>query len=370
MLVIFLREVKRLFKQPKTIASTLLLPCVLIIFMMWLFMSDVLTHERKDMAIITAEKEYIEGFLAENDEYQDVLVYTEETDELMQQYDNGEVDIILRLDMEAKTAKVQYDATKLKTGDNLYLSQQLVRELAMYCSSESLYQNYVAQNLEISKVDTASERDLWKQSLASLVGIFTAIFVFLVGQPMSSFSIDAYVGERERGSYDSIRLAGIDISKFLFGKILFITLLGMVSGGLQIGCALGGISYFAPELKLLEFIENPLLFWITVLLSCGISLMILVSVTVFLSTFFETVKDAGMYASLGTIAFTALTQVTAIAPSDIWSYVPFANMSELILGGAFGSLEIEKLLVSTVVGLGVVTVLIFLSVKQLEQKEQ
>lgn len=370
MLVIFLREVKRLFKQPKTIASTLLLPCVLIIFMMWMFLSDVLTHERKDMAIITDDKAYVENFLAENEAYQDVLVYTEETEELLALYDSGDVDILLLLDMTEKTAEIRYDATKLKTGDNLYLSQQIVRELAMYCNSEALYQNYLAQNLEISKLDTASEKELWKQNLASLVGIFTAIFVFLVGQPMSSFSIDAYVGERERGSYDSIRLAGIGISKFLFGKILFITLLGVVSGGLQIGCALAGISYFKPEMKLLEFIENPLLFWSTMLLSCGISLMILVSVTVFLSTFFETVKDAGMYASLGTIAFTALTQVRAIAPSDVWSYVPFANMSEMILGGAFGSLEVSKLLISTALGLVVVAVLIFLSVKQLEQKEQ
>ena len=45
-------------------------------------------------------------------------------------------------------------------------------------------------------------------------------------------------------------------------------------------------------------------------------------------------------------------------------------MSELILGGAFGNLEPDKLVVSTVLGLVVVAVLIFLAVKQLEQKEQ
>ena len=224
MLAIFLREIKRLLKQPKTIASTLLLPCGLIIMMMWLFLSDVLTHEKKDMAIVTDDKEYIEGFLAENDEYQDVLVYTEETEELLALYDSGEVDILVMIDMADKAVEIRYDATKLKSGDNLYLSQRLVRELSMYANSEELYQSYVAADLTISKQDTAAPRDLWEQSLTSLVGIFTAIFVFLIGQPMSTFSIDAYVGERERGSYDSIRLAGIDISRFLLGKIFFITM--------------------------------------------------------------------------------------------------------------------------------------------------
>lgn len=370
MLAIFIREVKRLLKQPKVIASTFLVPALLIIFMMWLFLSDVLTHERKDMAIVTMDAEYIEGFLAENEEYKSVYLYTEETEELMQLYNNGDVDIILVLDLEENTAQVRYDATKLKTGDNLYRAQQLVRELAMYCNSENLYQNYLEQNLEVTRLDTASERALWEQSLSSLVGIFSAIFVFLLGQPMSTFSIDAYVGERERGSYDSIRLAGIDISKFLLGKILFVTMIGLLAGGLQIGCALGGVSVFMPEMGILKFVENPLVFWETLVVTCGISLMILVTVMVYLSTYFETVKDASMYATLGTIAFTALTQVTTIFPSGLWSYVPFANMSELIMGSALGTLDISKLLISTGLGFALVAVLIFLSVKQLEQKEQ
>ena len=370
MLAIFNREVKRLLKQPKVIFSTFLVPCALILLMMWFFMSDVLTHEKKDLAIVTEDKAYMEEFLAANEDFKDVLIYTEETEELMQLYDSGDVDIMLVLDFDTKTAEVRYDATKLKTGDNLLLSQRLVRELAMYCSSEELYQNYVAQNLEIMQLDTASERDLWEQSLASLVGIFTMVFVFLVGQPMATFSIDAYVGERERGSYDSIRLAGIDISKFLLGKILFVTVIGLIAGGLQIGCALGGLGYFEPEMNVLKYVDNPVLFWSTLVITCGISLMILVAVMVYLSTYFETVKDAGMYASLGTIAFTALTQVSAISASELWSYIPFANLSEMILGSATGTLEISKLLISTIFGMAVVAVLIFLSVKQLEHKEQ
>ncbi len=370
MLAIFNREVKRLLKQPKVIFSTFLVPCVLILLMMWVFMSGVLSHEKKALAIVTKDRAYVEKFLAVNEEFDGVLIYTEETEELKKLYDNGKTDVMLVLDLEEKSAEVRYDATKLKSGDNLLLSQQLVRELAMYCSSEDLYQNYIEQNPEIVRLDTASEKDIWEQNLTSLIGIFSMIFVFLVGQPMTTFSIDAYAGEKERGSYDSIRLAGIDIWKFLIGKILFVTAIGLIGGALQIVCALCGLAYFSPEMNVLKYVGNPVIFWSTVVIACGISLMILVTVMVYLSTYFDTVKDAGMYASLGTIAFTALTQISAISSSPLWSYIPFANLSEMLLKSATGNLEISKLLISSVLGITVVVILIFLSVKQLEQKEQ
>ena len=227
MLAIFNREVKRLLKQPKVIFSTFLVPCVLILLMMWVFMSGVLSHEKKALAIVTKDRAYVEKFLAVNEEFDGVLIYTEETEELKKLYDNGKTDVMLVLDLEEKSAEVRYDATKLKSGDNLLLSQQLVRELAMYCSSEdnSKIQAEMAEKaLDEAGIEweeaTVADSSSIQQVTESLIGKVDAIYIptdnllaegmSAVAQVSNANGIPCIVGESGMVSNGGLATYGID----------------------------------------------------------------------------------------------------------------------------------------------------------------
>lgn len=362
------REWMRLGKQPKVIVTTFLMPCALIILFMWLFLSGVLEKDSQSMAVVTASP-LVKKFIDQNKLNQNVLIYKQMNEELASMYDKGQVGVIVEIEIDNKTAKLQYDSTKLSSNDVLINAQEFINNLALFLQDEEVYNEFLANPLAVLEKDMSSVLRKEEKQFQLLVSIFVAVLIFLVGQPLASFAIDSYVGEKERGTYDSIRLSGVEIFQFILGKTIFTVSIGIISGALQLTTALACLWYFKGSFGVETYVDNVPMLTLTVVLTICISLAMLVAILIYLSTYFEKVRDAGTYATIGTLIFTLLTQVSNVADHVALDYLPLFNINQMILNNAHGSATVFPLLVSVLLGCIIVAILTQMSVLKLRSKE-
>ena len=108
---------------------------------------------------------------------------------------------------------------------------------------------------------------------------------------------------------------------------------------------------------------------VTIALTGCISLAMLVAVLIYLSTYFEKVRDAGTYASIGILVFTLLSQVSHVVEDPVIEYIPLLNMNQLILENSHGAVGVMPLVVSVGVGVAVVIIITQMAVLKLKRKE-
>lgn len=368
MISIIKREWIRLSKQPKVMATTFLMPCFLIILVIGIFFSGILEGDSQNIAIV-AESAKVEAFVAENEIYENILFYNEMNEELETMYDKGEVGAIIEIGLDEKKVHLQYDSIKISSSDLLITAQEIISDLALYLQDEEVYEIFSSNQFAVLEQDVSSIVEREEAQFKVIVSILAAVLIFLVGQPLANFAIDSYVGEKERGTYDSIRLSGIEISQFVLGKTIFAVMVGVISCALQIVTAILAVMYFEGSLGVEHYIDNTWIMTLTIVLTGSISLALLVAVLIYISTYFEKVRDAGTYASIGVLVFTLLSQLTNVVDEAVLEYIPLLNMNQLILKNAHGSVSIFPLLVSVILGSVIVVILTQMSVLKLKREE-
>lgn len=382
MISIIKREWLRLKKQPKLIVTTFLMPCVLIFLVMGVYFSGVLKGKPQKIAVVTDSPE-VQKFLEVNGIYEDpepnesfgsyenLVVYEARNEELEKQFDKGKIGLIIDIDCNLNTVQFEYDSTKLSSEETIVTAQEFVSDLSLFLQSEEVYEDFVEiqqKVLEEKAAEVETEEDQ-KAKLEWIISILVAILIFMAGQPLASFAVDSYVGEKERGTYDSIRLSGVEISQFIMGKTLFTLGVGLLSSLLQIGTVFFGLVYFEGSLGVENYIDQGLMMTVTIALTGCISLAMLVAVLIYLSTYFEKVRDAGTYASIGILVFTLLSQVSHVVEDPVIEYIPLLNMNQLILENAHGAVGVMPLVVSVGLGVAVVIIIMQMSVLKLKRKE-
>lgn len=382
MISIIKREWLRLKKQPKLIVTTFLMPCVLIFLVMGVYFSGVLKGKPQKIAVVTDSPE-VQKFLEVNGIYEDpepnesfgsyenLVVYEARNEELEKQFDKGKIGLIIDIDCNLNTVQFEYDSTKLSSEETIVTAQEFVSDLSLFLQSEEVYEDFVEiqqKVLEEKAAEVETEEDQ-KAKLEWIISILVAILIFMAGQPLASFAVDSYVGEKERGTYDSIRLSGVEISQFIMGKTLFTLGVGLLSSLLQIGTVFFGLVYFEGSLGVENYIDQGLMMTVTIALTGCISLAMLVAVLIYLSTYFEKVRDAGTYASIGILVFTLLSQVSHVVEDPVIEYIPLLNMNQLILENSHGAVGVMPLVVSVGVGVAVVIIITQMSVLKLKRKE-
>ena len=335
---------------------------------MGLFLSDVLVKEEQSIAIIT-ESPLVRKFIEKNKSEQNILLYEQMNEKLETMYDKGKVGVIIELETETKSSLVKYDSTKLSFDNILTDTQNLISEITLFLQSEEIYENFLANQLDILEKDVSTILEREEAEFKLFTSIFVAVLIFLVGQPLATFAIDSYVGEKERGTYDSIRLSDIGIFQFILGKTIFTVSIGMIVGALQLLTMLLGLWYFEGGLGVSNYVENELMLIVTIILTISVSLAMLVAVLIYVSTHFEKVRDAGIYATIGTLVFTLLTQISNVTNYTALEYLPLININQMLLKNAHGTAVILPLLVSIVLGSIVVAFFTQMSVLKLRNKE-
>lgn len=368
MISIIMREWIRLSKQPKVMATTLLLPCFLIVLVIGIFFSGILEGDSQKIAVV-ADSARIETFFSENEIHKNISFYNEMNEELETMYDKGKVGVIIEIGLDEKKIHLQYDSTKISSSDLLTTAQEMISELALYLQDEAVYEAFLSNQFAVLEQDVSSIVDREEAQFKVIVSVLGAVLIFMVGQPLASFAIDSCVGEKERGTYDSIRLSGIEISQFVLGKTIFTVMVGMISCALQIVTIILAVTYFKGSFGVEQYIENAGMLMLTIALTGSISLALLVALLIYVSTYFEKVRDAGTYASIGVLIFTLLSQLSNVVDKAALEYIPLLNMNQLILKNAHGSIRIWPLFVSVLLGCVMVILLTQMSVQKLKREE-
>lgn len=368
MISIIKREWIRLNKQPKVMATTFLMPCFLIVLVIGVLFSGILEGDSQNIVIV-AESAKVEAFVKKTEIYENISFYRERNGELNTLYDKGKIGVIIEIGLDEKQVQLQYDSTKISSSDLLITAQEVISDLTLYLQDEAVYEIVSNNQLDVLEQDISSIVEREEARFKVIVSVLAAVLIFIVGQPLANFAIDSYVGEKERGTYDSIRLSGIEISQFVLGKTIFAVMVGVISCALQIITIIVALRYFEGSFGVEHYVDNTWMMIITIVLTGSISLALLVAVLIYISTYFENVRDAGTYASIGVLVVTLLSQLSNVVDKSVLEYIPLLNMNQLILKNAHGSASMLPLLVSVIFGMGIVMILTQMSVQKLKREE-
>ena len=149
------------------------------------------------------------------------------------------------------------------------------------------------------------------------------------------FIPNAIAGERERGTFDMLRLSGTRTSAIILGKYAFVVLITMVILVMDVLALAFGLWQFTPELfdiAAVQGAKNPV--WFMSVLGCMFSMAILTSALYLtLSASFEKSKQAASYSSMVQLVLSLLTYASNVVGAGLLAYVPIGNVW-VVLGKA------------------------------------
>lgn len=315
-------EAKRFFQNRKQVITTFLLGPVMVFLML------------SAIGSISESESRIEVYGAET--FYEVLTEEAENDECIV-FEHGTVDHKERASLdkntvvivaEQDTVQIYYDSSLLTDSELLYKAQELADRIAAWQINEAQYPIYDETVRSISIVDISSSAEQIELLLIPIVSMVFIIALMLANTSISSLATDAIAGERERGTFDMLRLSGTGIRSIILGKYIFIVFVSMVILIAEAAVLALGVQKYYPELfqvAAVQASENPL--WFLPLLLClfGIA-MLTTALYMALSASFEKVKQVGAYASIVQIVLSLFTYASNVVDAQALNYLPISNL--------------------------------------------
>lgn len=319
--IIFM-EAKRFFQNRKQVITTFLLGPV----MVFLTLSAI--------GSISESESRIEVYGAENS----CEVLTEETqnDERIV-FESGTVDHKERASLKKNTVviavvqdavHIYYDSSLLTDTGLLYTAQELADRIVALQINNAHYLIYDEAVSGIQIVDISSSADQIEMVLIPIVSMVFIIALMLANTVISSHATDAIAGERERGTFDMLRLSGTGIRSIILGKYIFIVFVSMVILVAEAAVLVLSIHKYYPELfriAAMQASEKPL--WFLPLILCLFGIAVLTTALYMaLSASFGKVKQVGAYASIVQIVLSLFTYAPNIVDARALNYLPISNL--------------------------------------------
>lgn len=296
----------------------------MMVFLMLLVMGDV--SETDSTIMLYGAEPYRLGLAAE-----DLVFAVGEAD--MELIASGEASAIIVV--EDGEVKAYYDSSVLRDSAVLYRVQELSDRLTAMMISAGNYPQFGEVVDAITTVDISTEGDQVDAVLIPMVSMVFLIGMMLANTSTGSMATDAIAGERERGTFDMLRLSGTRVSAIVLGKYAFLVLVSMVILVLDAGALILGLWQFTPELfdiAAAQAAKNPM--WFVSVLGNLFSVAILTSALYLaLSACFEKSKQAASYSSMVQLVLSLLTYASNVAGADVLAYLPIGNVW-VVLGKA------------------------------------
>ena len=321
-MIIFSIEMRRFYQNRKQILTTFLLGPLIVLAMLYA------------IGNISVEEARIEIYGA--DVFREILI--EDTDNMpsvffvdgMADYKantSREKNIIV-ISVEQDAVKIFYDSSLLTDAGLLYTAQELADRIVALQINEAQYPEYDESVRGFSIVDISSSIDQIEMVLIPLVSMVFIIALMLANTSISSLATDSIAGERERGTFDMLRLSGTGIRSIILGKYIFIVFVSMVILTAEAAVLVLGVQKYYPELFRIVAVqasENPL--WFLPLLLCLFGVAALTAALYLaLSASFEKVKQVGAYASIVQIVLSLFTYAPNVVEAQILNYLPISNL--------------------------------------------
>jgi sodium transport system permease protein len=359
---IFKKEMDKIFRFPRMIFTSLLLPGFMI-FIIYAFIGQGLqaemdrTEEYIGSVVIINAPDSLDFALTNASSFQ--LVFEEktslETDSFIDQVKNGTIDLLViypvGFDQDVNQSldpeiALYYDTSKTNSNVTYAKMQAII----------GLQRNNFFEELSIDPeifavVDhvVVEESKMAAQILSMILPMLIISFIFAGALSIGS---DAIAGEKERGTLATLLMAPISRTKVILGKILSTAVLTVFSAV----SSFVGIIASLPFAKTMFSLEGSLSYsvWeylgilaILIVLSVLASSILLIS-----STIARTVKEATMFAMpiyLASIMLPVLTMFSESITNAFWHYmIPIYNCT--IGLKALLSMEISLLNFSLIIG--------------------
>lgn len=320
---IFSMQAHGFFENRKQVVMTLLFGPMMV-FLMLFVLGDISAAESQ--IVIYGAEPYRQELMAED------LVFAQgEVDTAL--LASGEASVVLAVDDQG--VQLYYDSSVLRNSAVLYRAQELGDRITAMMIAHGAYPQFQNAVDAIATVDISTDENQIETVLIPMVSMVFLIGMILANSNMGTMATDAIAGERERGTFDMLRLSGTKISAVMLGKYGFIMLVSvaiLVMDGLALAL---GLWKFCPEIfeiALVQAGKNPL--WFLPVLGCLVSVAVLTgALYLALSASFDNPKQAGAYSSMVQLVLSLLTYASNVVGAGMLAYVPIGNLW-VVLGKA------------------------------------
>lgn len=232
------------------------------------------------------------------------------------------------LAVESGSVQILYDSSLLTDTGLLHKAQELAGRITALQINEAQYPAYDQALQSIELADISSGADQVAQVLIPLVSLIFIIVLMLTNSSISSLATDTIAGERERGTFDMLRLSGTGIPAILLGKYAFTAAIGILMVVLQAGAVILGLRIFWPELlraAAVQAVQNPL--WFVPVLVCLMSIGVLTAALyIALSASFAKESQVGAYSGIVQLVLSLFTYSSNVINAQALGYLPISNV--------------------------------------------
>lgn len=393
------KELDKIFKNPRAILSTFILPGLLI-FIIYTVMGNVMATQQDDLskqnykvAVVNPSQKFTEAFTVYNAilqqngnklnfEFVGVDSTLEDMTDLIKYDENtaGEEVKELRKNIQTSIEKEEYDAwicfnanfdEKIE-GNNVkdpavvgvFGKVSLDKSQFATTNINSVLEKMQPKLILREPIDFSTEKDISQTLLASFIPMMLMIFVFAGGM---SVGADAIAGEKERGTISTLLMTPIKRSHIIYGKIISLAVITILS-------AIG--PFVAVILSIPQLMKSS---GVNLSIGAGLSVgmvfnilglvlmttLLATSVFLVMSTIAKSVKEASMFATPVYLLVVVLAVLaTNVKATGIGFYfVPFMNIALALNGAITETLTVGATMATIFSTLGYCIILILLSIK-------
>jgi len=291
-LIIFRKELKNVFKDPRTIFAVLILP-MLIMPIIFLVMNAVSQSQAKtyENAVYSLKVTNLpdERFLKILEGMISFELVDELNEETVKDFENSIVvefppNSAERIENgERIDALVFYNSTSRGSAYGAQMVQNALASYSSFLLSEKLLEHGLTiedlNPVNVEKMDVAPEESQGTEMLATLIPYFLLIYIFAGAM---NIGLDTTAGEKERGSMPVLLVNQVSRSSIATGKILYVMTIAILNSiftfiGLIIAFKLGGPAFGAENLNLSSLSASTLVgLFITLLTMSGVAAALIV----------------------------------------------------------------------------------------------
>ena len=198
---ILLMEANRFFQNRKQVITTFLLGPV----MVFLMLSAIGSISENESRIEVYGAETFCEVLTEEAENDERIVFEPGTADHKDRAFLDKNTVVIAVEQD--TVQIYYDSSLLTDSGLLYTAQELADRIVALQINEAQYPIYDETVRSISIVDISSSADQIEMVLIPLVSMVFIIALMLANMSISSLATDSIAGERERGTFDMLRLS-------------------------------------------------------------------------------------------------------------------------------------------------------------------
>lgn len=372
------KELDKIFKSPRLVFSTFILPGLLI-FLIYSVMGSSFTNVSEEQPSIIYVNEEVKSFKDSISNLSDLNIQIVKYDNIDKEqikkdideskyylyidfednFDQKINDYVNGLEKQAPSMQVYYDETSTESST----AYSKVVTILEYMRSIITIENEIPVNfISFMPINVATEEEMSTQFFAMLMPMMIIIFIFAGGIAVGA---DTIAGEKERGTIATLLMAPINKNQIVLGKIISTVIITILSGvasfiGLAASMPNMGDMYGTVQSVNYSFLTYVQLFILILMVS-----LIASSIFLLASTLAKSTKEATTYAMPAYILAMVVSMMTIFdtsMPTNILPYlIPLYNLSIGIKGvllNQITSIQILTIVFSTLVFFAIIIYLV------------